>query len=113
MQNQVRVSFKALYVWVEQCLQLAGASNEIAATMADSLIAGDLLGFRTHGVRRLPYNVKQLATGKARGNGEPMVLKERAAVAHWDANHLPGLYVMPKAVAAAIKMAQECGTGTL
>ncbi|HLV48101.1 MAG TPA: Ldh family oxidoreductase [Aliidiomarina sp.] len=113
MQNQIRVSFKALYVWVEQCLQLAGASNEIAATMADSLIAGDLLGFRTHGVRRLPYNVKQLATGKARGNGEPMVLKERAAVAHWDANHLPGLYVMPKAVAAAIKMAQECGTGTL
>lgn len=113
MQSDVCVSYTKLQTWVKQCLATAGADNEVAEVMAHSLIAGDLLGFRTHGVRRLPYNVKQLATGKAKGSGKPSVLKQRAAVAHWDANHLPGLYVMPKAVAAAMEMAQQCGTGTI
>lgn len=113
MPNNVQIEYQRLFDWVQACLEQAGASGEMAQTMAESLLAGDLLGFRTHGVRRLPYNVKQLATGQARGHGEVRVIKQRAAVAHWDAEHLPGLYVMPKAVQAAITMARECGTGTL
>ncbi len=113
MQSDVRVDYRKLECWVEQCLVAAGSSNEVAKVMANSLITGDLLGFRTHGVRRLPYNVKQLVTGKAQGSGEYRVVKERAAVAHWDANYVPGLYLMPKAVAAAMAMAKQCGTGTI
>lgn len=113
MPSDVCIPFLKLQSWVEHCLEAAGASAEMSVVMANSLISGDLLGFRTHGVRRLPYNVKQLVLGKAKGSGKPTVVKERAAVAHWNANHLPGLYVMPKAVAAAMEMAKKCGTGTI
>lgn len=113
MQNSVRVQYSALRSWAEKCLVAAGAENEMASVMAEALLAGDLLGFRTHGIRRLPYNVKQLVTGQAKSSGTPKVVKSRAAVAHWDAEHLPGLYVMPQAVSAAIDMAKTCGTGTL
>lgn len=113
MPSDVCVPFLKLKGWVEHCLTAAGADAEVAEVMANSLISGNLLGFRTHGVRRLPYNVKQLVLGKAQGSGQPTVVKERAAVAHWDANYLPGLYVMPKAVAAAMDMAKKCGTGTI
>ncbi|RUO39054.1 lactate dehydrogenase [Aliidiomarina taiwanensis] len=113
MQNNVRIQYQELRSWAEKCLVTAGAETKMARVMAESLLAGDLLGFRTHGIRRLPYNVKQLVTGNAKATGTPTVVKSRAAVAHWDAEHLPGLYVMPQAVSAAIDMAQTCGTGTL
>lgn len=111
--STTRVEYQALASFASQCLQQAGASPEVARNMAENLLAGDLLGFRTHGLRRLPYNVKQLQQGHARGQGDPRVLTERAAVATWDAEGLSGLYVVPKAVDRACAMAREAGTGTI
>lgn len=109
----IRVAQPELHRFAEQCLVAAGASQVVAAAMAESLIAGDLMGFRTHGVRRLAYNVKQLQTGTMRGSGAVEVLQERAAVACWDAHQLSGLYVAPLAVAKACAMARNAGTGTV
>ncbi|MCC5854612.1 MAG: Ldh family oxidoreductase [Idiomarina sp.] len=113
MNQAARVDANELQAFATQCFERAGASAPVAQAMAQSLLAGDLLGFPTHGLRRLPYNVKQLSTGAMKGEGEPEVLSQRSAVACWDAHKLPGLYVMPQAVAAACKMARQAGTGTI
>ncbi|EGN75143.1 malate/lactate dehydrogenase [Idiomarina sp. A28L] len=111
--TQVRVAKEQLLQFATSCFVKAGADQEIAKSMAESLLWGDLLGFRTHGMRRLPYNVKQLQSGAARGSGEVSVINHRAAVETWDANALPGLYVAPLAVEKACEMALNAGTGTV
>ncbi|WP_185960774.1 Ldh family oxidoreductase [Aliidiomarina halalkaliphila] len=109
----VRVQLAELLQFTEACLTQAGASAEVAKAMAHSLVQGDLLGFRTHGVRRLPYNVKQLQAGRMKGSGEPQILRRRAAIETWDAESLSGLYVAPLAVQRAMSMARTAGTGTV
>ncbi|KFZ30185.1 lactate dehydrogenase [Pseudidiomarina salinarum] len=108
-----RVDAAAINRWAQACAMQAGASAQIAADIARYLVAGDLLGFRTHGLLRLRYNLNCLESGQSKPAGEPRVLKQRAATQLWDADLLPGLHTMPKAIAAAIDMARECGTGTV
>jgi len=109
--SSVKVEYQTLIDWAQACFVKAGADKAVAASMAEHLVEADLMGFSTHGVRRLPYNVKQLTAG--RSGADISVLKERAAVATWDANHISGLYVVPKAIDKAIEMARDCGTGTI
>lgn len=107
------IDVEAARQFASECLQQAGARADIAMQMGTSLLYGDLFGFRTHGLRRLPYNVKQLQTGMARGDGDIEVKQDRLAAAHWDANGLSGLYVIPKAVELAVSKARTCGTATV
>ncbi|RUO31270.1 Ldh family oxidoreductase [Aliidiomarina soli] len=97
----------------QSVLTAAGASPEIAADTAKYLLEGDLLGYSTHGYKRLYFNAKLLAEGQARGEGDISVLKQRAAVASWDANFLPGPFVAAKAVRQACDMARDAGTATI
>lgn len=99
--------------WAQQCLQHCGASEKVAAAMAQQLVLGDLLGFRTHGLLRLRYNLNELVAGRTKAEGNPRVIAERAAVATWDAELLSGLYVLPQAVATAVAKARDYGTGTV
>lgn len=109
----VRVRHADLLNFASSCLQQAGAAVDIAEGMAQSLAYGDLFGFRTHGLRRLPYNIKQIQQGKARGEGSVNIVQDRLATAHWDANGLSGLYVVPLAVEHAVQKAKQCGTATI
>lgn len=108
-----KVDAKAITDWAQQCLMNAGAAPEIANAMATHLVAGDLLGFRTHGLLRLRYNLQALQRGVTKAQGQPRVVKARKAIALWDADLLSGLYVMPKAIETAIEMARTYGTGTI
>ncbi|RUO42595.1 Ldh family oxidoreductase [Idiomarina aquatica] len=108
-----RFDYRQLLQWADESLQQAGASGEIARHVAFYLLEGDLLGYSTHGLIRLLNNCQWLQQGKSLGKGQPTVVSERAAVAHWDANHLPGPYVVPQAIEAATAMAKQAGTGTI
>ena len=108
-----RVDYQQILQWAEDCLQQAGASGEIARNVAFYLLEGDLLGYSTHGLIRLLNNCQWLQQGESLGKGQPVTLSERAAVAHWDAQHLPGPYVVPQAIEAASAMAKAAGTGTI
>ncbi|PTB83051.1 lactate dehydrogenase [Pseudidiomarina aestuarii] len=99
--------------WANRVAQAAGASQAVAQSLATYLVAGDLMGFRTHGLLRLRYNVQCLEDGRARREGSPRVLSQRRATQLWDADLLPGPYVMPLAIDAACEMAEQCGTGTV
>jgi len=112
-QKNIRVCANLIRQWAENCLQSAGAAPQLAHAMAKNLVAADLMGFRTHGLARLRYNMNCLQDGSSRAEGDYRVVNSRAAVQLWDADLLSGLYVLPDAVQAAINMATNCGTGTV
>ncbi|RUO63244.1 Malate/lactate/ureidoglycolate dehydrogenase, LDH2 family [Pseudidiomarina planktonica] len=109
----IYVAAADIHEWARACAQSVGADAGVAQHIATYLLEGDLLGFRTHGLLRLRYNLECLRDGRSRASGEPLVLKDRKAVASWDAQLLPGLYVLPKAIDAACDKAKSCGTGTI
>ena len=113
MSDEKKPSAQAMQAWAERCLVKQGATLDVAQAMAKHLLAGDLMGFRTHGLLRLRYNLQALAKGQTRGDGQVAVLSKRAAIELWDAQLLSGLYVMPQAVARALAMARDYGTGTI
>jgi LDH2 family malate/lactate/ureidoglycolate dehydrogenase len=103
----------AITAWAQQCAERAGAAPNVAANIAKHLVAADLMGFRTHGLIRLRYNLTCLSQGLSKPDGAPHRVSGRAAIELWDAEFLPGLHTMPLAVARAIAMATDYGTGTL
>lgn len=108
-----RFQAQQLQQFATQVLQSSGASELIAEKTATYLLEGDLLGFSTHGLKRLYFNAKLLANGDARGAGEVEVVRDRAAVATWDAHFLPGPYVASLAVETACAKARDAGTATI
>lgn len=112
-QKNIRICANLMRNWAQKCLEQAGADTDVATAMATNLIAADLMGFRTHGLMRLRYNLACLADGSSRRSGAAKIITKRAAVQLWDAELLSGLYVLPQAIEAAIAMARACGTGTI
>lgn len=102
-----------LLEFATEVLSKAGASDDVAQQTARYLLEGDLLGFSTHGLRRLYFNAKLLVENKTKGSAEIDVIVDRAAVATWDANFLPGPYIAAKAVTLACEKARAAGTGTI
>lgn len=111
--SQKRYGYKAMFNFATEVLKQAGASTEVASDTAKYLLEGDLLGQRTHGLKRLYFNAKLLASGHARAEGHAQVLSERSAVATWDADFLPGPYIAAQAVHSACDMARVAGTATI
>ena len=113
MSEEKKPTAAVMTAWASRCLMKQGATPDVAQSMAKHLVAGDLLGFRTHGLLRLRYNLQALQRGQTKPAGEPELVQGRAAIELWDADLLSGLYVVPKAVKRAIAMARVCGTGTV
>ncbi|CUS48385.1 MAG: malate/L-lactate dehydrogenase family protein [Idiomarinaceae bacterium HL-53] len=111
--TSVRIPYVELKQWAIDCFAAAGAPREMAEAMAETLIQGDLLGFSTHGLRRLPYNIKRIVLGEANVAADLQVIKQKLAVETWDAHTLPGIYVARKAVARACELAKAAGSGTI
>ncbi|RUO24549.1 lactate dehydrogenase [Aliidiomarina minuta] len=108
-----RFSYPSLLQFAYTCLEHAGADSDVAQACATYLLEGDLLGFDTHGIKRLYYNLAQLRDKHSRGHGEPEIIRDRAAVATWDAHFLPGPYIAAKAVEEACYKARHAGTATI
>jgi len=91
----------------------AGLAPDRARIVARGFLEADLLGFTTHGLARVPDNVRWLESGATRAEGEVRVLAETAAAANWDADFLPGAYALHLAVEAAAARAPTTGVYTL
>ncbi|HUG55294.1 MAG TPA: Ldh family oxidoreductase [Vicinamibacteria bacterium] len=82
-------------------LARAGLPEDRARVVAEVLLEGDLLGHTTHGLDLLPRYLKSLDEGGMARHGEPEVLADAGAALTWDGRHLPGPWLVKRAVAEA------------
>jgi L-2-hydroxycarboxylate dehydrogenase (NAD+) len=94
-------------------LKRLGASEEEASATADVLAEGDLRGFASHGLLRLPYILRALKRGKIIAKAEVKVVKETPATALIDGGHGLGHYVAMRAMRLAIEKAKKQGIGAV
>src|SRR5687767_11042135 len=61
--------------------EVAGATAEDAAALADALVDGNLKGHDSHGLMRIPYYVGLMRDGTMRTDLEPTVIHESPTTA--------------------------------
>lgn len=104
-----RYNYSALTQFITALFEKAGLAPERAARMADVFIEGDLLGFTTHGTQRVACNLEWLLAGESQMSGDPLVLADHGSVFNWDANFLPGPWVVSCAIDELIARVPERG----
>lgn len=92
-----------------------GLARARADIMAENFLQADLMGFTTHGLHRVASNLQWLESGASRLQGEPHVLSDRGNTFNWDAEFLPGPWVVSNAIDQALARVGEHGvvTGTI
>ncbi len=104
-----RYSYASLFHFGSALFKAAGLSGQRAETMASVFLEADLLGFTTHGMNRIPHNLGWLVDGSSRIDGEPVVLAETSHMFNWDANFLPGPWVMTQAIEQCMARVKSAG----
>ena len=92
-------------------LEHAGLDTEKALAVADILVEGDLLGHDTHGLQLLPAYLQELQTGGMHKAGAPRVLRDKPAALTWDAQRLPGPWVVLQAIDEALMRIEKGSFG--
>jgi hypothetical protein len=78
-----------------------GLAQDRARTQAEVLLEADLMGHTTHGLAMLPGFLKSIDIGATRATGEPKVLSDHGSTLLWDAETLPGTWILCRAIAEA------------
>ncbi|WP_231757982.1 Ldh family oxidoreductase [Microbulbifer elongatus] len=89
-----------------------GLARARADVMAETFLQADLMGFTTHGLHRVASNLKWLQSGASRIEGEPNVLSDRGNTFNWDADFLPGPWIVNQAIDQALERIREHGVVT-
>ena len=90
-----------LVQFAETLLHRSGLAQERAHAVAEILVEGDLLGHTTHGLQLLPIYLGVLERGEMAHEGEPTLLSDYGSAISWDANWLPGPWVMRRSLDVA------------
>lgn len=107
-----RYPAQALKQFASDLFVSSGLARERADVMAETFLQADLMGFTTHGLNRVASNLKWLQSGESRLEGEPHALSDRGNCFNWDADFLPGPWVINQAVDQALARVQEHGVVT-
>jgi LDH2 family malate/lactate/ureidoglycolate dehydrogenase len=102
-----------LRTWVTQVLARSSVLPDEAALAADVLVSANLRGVDTHGVVRLPLNVRRVRSGAVNARPEVRVVQEGSAAALVDGDNGMGLVVGVWAMREAIRRAREQGTAAV
>ncbi|MEM1689829.1 MAG: Ldh family oxidoreductase [Candidatus Hadarchaeales archaeon] len=86
---------------------------EQAEVTADVLTEGDLRGFSSHGIMRLPYILRAIKRGTIIGRANVKIAREKGATALVDGGHGLGHYIAKKAMEIAIEKAKKFGIGAV
>ena len=73
-------------------------AEELAITVADILLEGDLLGHTTHGLQLLGPYLKELEQDSMTREGMPVVLQDHGMSVLWDGRYLPGPWLVTRAI---------------
>ncbi len=99
--------------FAQALLEASGLAADRAATVAEVLVEGDLLGHTTHGLALLPGYLHAIATGGMETRGEWEVVSDRGAGVLWDGRRLPGPWLVARAIDLALERAAAHGTATV
>jgi L-2-hydroxycarboxylate dehydrogenase (NAD+) len=110
----IRVPPAAMLDTVTEIFLAMGMPDADAALAADVLLYADVRGIESHGVSNmLRRYVEAFRQGDINPTPNPVVLRERGAVATLDSDRGHGLVVGPMAMKMAIERAREHGIGSL
>ncbi len=112
-ENPVRFDAGDLLEFARLLLEAAKLAPDIATTVAQTLLEGDLLGHDTHGLQLLGGYLRELDAGTMRHAGEPRVIAERSVVATWDGERLPGPWLVRQAIQWATPRAKTHGQASV
>jgi LDH2 family malate/lactate/ureidoglycolate dehydrogenase len=111
--ERVRYGADALTGFAARLLTTAGLPEAVATDVAEVLVEGDLLGHDTHGLSLLAPYLAEIDKGAMSSAGNPAVVSERACVATWDGQRLPGPWLVRQAIEWASPRAREFGVATV
>lgn len=94
-------------------LEDAGMSASPAATVADLLVEGDLLGHDTHGLQLLGRYLDDLRGGRMNPDADPVTIKDTGATAVWDGEWRSGVWLTALAVDTAVERAGRYGIAAI
>ncbi|MEM3011891.1 MAG: Ldh family oxidoreductase [Candidatus Hadarchaeales archaeon] len=98
---------------IRTLLLRGGAGEEEAEDVAEVLTEGDLRGFHSHGLLRLPYILRALRRGTILPRAEVRVVRETQATALLDGGHGLGHHVAKRAMSLAVEKARKAGIGAV
>jgi LDH2 family malate/lactate/ureidoglycolate dehydrogenase len=96
-------AYEALRDFATVLGERAGLPTDRARTQAEILLEADLMGHTTHGLALLPGLLKSIESGAIRASGEPEILSDHGSTVLWDANFLPGTWLLTRAIGEARK----------
>jgi LDH2 family malate/lactate/ureidoglycolate dehydrogenase len=105
-----RVPAAALTELATALLAAAGLAPRHAACYAEKIVAADLLGHGSHGLRLLPRSLDELRRGDLTGDGDPDLVADHGACLLIDGRMLPGPVVVVHAVERALGRIGSHGT---
>jgi L-2-hydroxycarboxylate dehydrogenase (NAD+) len=100
-----------LRAWTARLVEHLGTPPDIAADVADVLVASDRRAIASHGTARLPNYVALIEAGVMDPAARPVVDGGRPALRRFDAGNGWGHHAGRVALDAAIEAASELGTG--
>ena len=113
-QPVTRAPLHELHAFCCDILGVAGVARDAAVVIADSLTDAEARGLASHGViRLLPVYVRRLQAGTTKAAPDIQVVERRRSAALVDGDSGPGQVVGRRAMAMAIEMARETGTGVV
>ena len=106
------VPVNLLQAWTARLVESLGTPADIAADVAEILVASDRRGIASHGTARLPSYVALIEAGVMDPAARPVVDAGRPALQRFDGRNGWGHHMGRVAVDAAIEAAAALGTGT-
>ena len=107
------VSADLLQAWTARLVEALGSPEDIAADVAEILVASDRRGIASHGTARLPNYVALIEAGVMDPAARPVADGGRPALQRFDARNGWGHHASRVAVDAAIDAARTLGTATV
>jgi len=83
-----------------------GMQTDLARTVADVLLEGDLLGHTTHGLQLLEPYLNELDAGTMTPEGSPDILQDHGMSMLWDGRYLPGPWLVSHAIDTGLERLQ-------
>lgn len=105
--DEFRIEAETLKRAVAGTLIASRLSSPMAAAVAEVLVDADAMGHRTHGLSLLPYYLRQLETGGMATSGEVAVVQDFGASFLWQANRLPGAWVLKQALGEMVARSRD------